>query len=310
MSGRPVATLVILVVVPAVLNAQTAGEKYKSVRVLNDIPASRIIEVMSVIAGSLGVTCAHCHESEFESDAKPMKQKARDMLRLTKDVDATFGGKGMITCNTCHQGKPVPPSFAPVEQAGWVRPKTAPVTATLPTVQQVLDRYVEALGGLERVQQVSKRTVTGKVTRDNGRTPPASGTFTLFQELPGTARFETEFSFPPEARSELLAEFLRARRARDLSARARVVGRGTIGSRPTVILEISAPADGLGYRLHFDEADGLLVAREAEKPTPVGLLQERAEISDYRDVGGIKQPFRFEWLRADYHVTFELETVK
>ena len=95
-----------------------------------------------------------------------------------------------------------------------------------------------------------------------------------------------------------------------MTARARVVGRGTIRSRPTIIVEISSPPDGRSYRLHFDETDGLLVAREAEKPTPVGLLQDRHEISDYRDVGGIKQPFRFEWLRADYHVTFEVETVK
>jgi hypothetical protein len=26
--------------------------------------------------------------------------------------------------------------------------------------------------------------------------------------------------------------------------------------------------------------------------------------------GGIKQPLRIAWLRADYHVTFEIESVK
>jgi len=181
---------------------QRAGERYKSVRVLTEAPASQMIEMMSVIAGSLGVTCAHCHETDFASDAKPMKDTAREMIRLTATTDAAFGGRGVITCNTCHQGHATPPAVAGVEQAGWMRaPAAAPPAKPLPTADQVFAKYVAAVGGAAAIDKVSSRTVAGTVTRDNGRTGPMSGTFTLTQTLPGSAQIETVFSFPPEPKA-------------------------------------------------------------------------------------------------------------
>src|SRR5687768_18320659 len=35
---------------------------------------SQLIPIMTVMANSLGVTCAHCHEPAWESDAKPAKE--------------------------------------------------------------------------------------------------------------------------------------------------------------------------------------------------------------------------------------------
>ena len=64
------------------LAAQTAGERYKSVRVLTDMPASQMIPTMAFISNSLGVTCLHCHTDVYESDEKPMKQKAREMITM------------------------------------------------------------------------------------------------------------------------------------------------------------------------------------------------------------------------------------
>lgn len=140
---------------PAPASSQRAGDRYQSVRVLNDAPASQMIEMMSTIAGSLGVTCAHCHEADFASDAKPMTRKAREMILITRNVDTSFGGKGLITCNTCHQGKAIPPSFAPVEQAAWMRTgSVAEADVPLPTAAQVFDRYVDAVGGMQQLRRV------------------------------------------------------------------------------------------------------------------------------------------------------------
>ena len=74
--------------------AQTAGERYKSIQVLKDIPAAQVIPTMAVIAGSLGVTCSHCHRAEFVSDENPNKAKARQMIEMTRRVDKEFGGRG------------------------------------------------------------------------------------------------------------------------------------------------------------------------------------------------------------------------
>jgi Photosynthetic reaction centre cytochrome C subunit len=286
--------------------AQTAGEKYKSVRELREIPASQMIEVMSVIAGSLGVTCAHCHTAEWESDEKPMKEKARGMIRLTRSVDSAFGGSNAVTCNTCHQGHAVPPRVADLEWAGWRR--KPPTPSSLPTVDSVFDRYLAALGGRERLAAKTSRVAEGAVTRDNGRTPAASGTFVLRQALPREARVETTFSYPPEAEAELIADFFRARRLRDLYPKATVTGRETLRGRDVFVVEATT-ASGRDHRLYFDVASGLLLRRYAEKPTPLGLLPESHHFDDYREVGGITEPFLIDWSRADYHVTFRLKTV-
>lgn len=287
---------------------QTAGEKYKSVRELREIPASQMIEVMSVIAGSLGVTCAHCHAPDWESDEKPMKETARGMIRLTRTVDAAFGGAGKITCNTCHQGHAVPPRVAAVEWAGWRRKPPAPAPASLPTVDSVFDRYLAALGGRERLAGTAARVAEGTVTRDNGRTPAASGTFVLRQALPRDARVETTFSYPPEAEAELIADFFRGRRLRDLYPRAVVTGRESLRGRDVFVVDATT-ASGREHRLYFDAGSGLLLRRYAEKATPLGLLPESHDFDDYRQLGGVTEPFLIDWSRADYHVTFRLTTV-
>lgn len=81
----------------------------KNIRVLHGLPTSQLIPVMAVMANSLGVTCAHCHTSEWESDDKPPKEAARRMIRMTLDANRVFyEAKTVITCNTCHRGATEP----------------------------------------------------------------------------------------------------------------------------------------------------------------------------------------------------------
>lgn len=87
-------------------------------------------KIMDGIAGSLGVHCSFCHvqnpqthHMDFASDAKPDKNMARIMMRMTEtinteylpqihDPDAMPEDKH-VTCGTCHQGHQMPPHFVP-----------------------------------------------------------------------------------------------------------------------------------------------------------------------------------------------------
>lgn len=40
---------------------QTAGQKYKNIRVLKDIPADQLIPSVQFITAALGVECGFCH---------------------------------------------------------------------------------------------------------------------------------------------------------------------------------------------------------------------------------------------------------
>src|SRR5947209_10214935 len=89
--------------------AQTAAETYKNVVVLKDAPANQWGATMALISGSLGVGCTHCHDQALESDAKPAKTTARNMIRMVQEINArSFGGRAVVTCNTCHQGNARP----------------------------------------------------------------------------------------------------------------------------------------------------------------------------------------------------------
>jgi tetratricopeptide (TPR) repeat protein len=80
-------------------------------------PPPEPVPPMDVIAASLGVTCAHCHErGDFRSDANPKKAVARQMIEMTRDINARIraatgkvaGQAARVECITCHKGVPVP----------------------------------------------------------------------------------------------------------------------------------------------------------------------------------------------------------
>src|SRR5205823_10802652 len=80
-------------------------ETKKNIKVLKGMPTSQLIPVMAFMSNSLGVTCAHCHTKEWESDEIEAKDAARGMIAMVRDINERhFAGEQAITCNSCHQG--------------------------------------------------------------------------------------------------------------------------------------------------------------------------------------------------------------
>jgi hypothetical protein len=98
---------------------KTAGEVYKNIQVLKDMPAPHLIEVMHAFKDALGVKCSFCHvEGAFEKDDKPEKQTARKMLIMAMGINKdNFGGEHRVTCWTCHRGSTEPESKPPAAPA-------------------------------------------------------------------------------------------------------------------------------------------------------------------------------------------------
>ena len=82
-----------------------------------NIPREELIAHMRSFNRALGVRCDFCHvpiagsadEFDFPSDAKPAKDAARVMIRMTNDINNDYVAKieGMYTtvsCWTCHRG--------------------------------------------------------------------------------------------------------------------------------------------------------------------------------------------------------------
>ena len=85
---------------------QTAGERFKNVKVMKDLPASQFLDSMDNFSMSLGKKCDFCHvQGKMDVDEKKEKNTARKMIEMTHNINAqNFDGKNEIRCYTCHKG--------------------------------------------------------------------------------------------------------------------------------------------------------------------------------------------------------------
>jgi|GEM_PF-1656402 len=98
-----------------------AGNIFKNVQVLKDLPEQQFWETMSFFTDSLGVNCERCHETPFEADKKPEKIKARQMIRMVLDLNARyFDGTRKVTCNSCHRGTTIPLDEPSLDAHRWM----------------------------------------------------------------------------------------------------------------------------------------------------------------------------------------------
>ena len=101
---------------------KTAGEVYKNIQVLKDMPAPHLMEVMHAFKDALGVKCSFCHvEGAFDRDDKPEKQTARKMFKMVEDINSNYISKidssgAPVTCGTCHRGHLGPEPFVPAPE--------------------------------------------------------------------------------------------------------------------------------------------------------------------------------------------------
>jgi len=97
--------------------------KAKNLKILpKGISKEQLDSVMNSFKDALGVKCGHCHapqkdnprKMDFASDAKPEKDVARKMMRMTARINKKYfrhsEGEAMIQvqCKTCHRGNTEP----------------------------------------------------------------------------------------------------------------------------------------------------------------------------------------------------------
>ena len=97
---------------------EPAGQVFKNIQVLKEMPAGRLLSVMEMgYSRSLGTNCTHCHTPEnWELDAQPAKQVAREMIQmmgvintqLLKNVKNLKSTNPLVNCTTCHRGETKP----------------------------------------------------------------------------------------------------------------------------------------------------------------------------------------------------------
>ena len=126
--GKTLATIMLMVFAALPAPGQESWswpEKPSNLQVLpKDWPGTRLRPVMIGFTRALGVRCSYCHKGEegkplstydFASDDNPNKNRAREMLRMLKDIDdhlkkidSSGDQRVNMWCHTCHHGRPRP----------------------------------------------------------------------------------------------------------------------------------------------------------------------------------------------------------
>ncbi len=97
---------------------EPAENVFKNIQTLKGVPAGRMLAIMEFgYARSLGVNCTHCHTPDkWESEDKPQKQIARDMVAMSATINGTLlktiknlkSESPIVNCTTCHRGETKP----------------------------------------------------------------------------------------------------------------------------------------------------------------------------------------------------------
>jgi len=340
----------------AAANAQPASQKtllaedvFKNIQVLKGIPVGEFMDVMGFFSAALGSNCVHCHVDEslthwekFAEDV-PRKRMARQMVLMMNAINKNnFGGRKVMTCYSCHRGDIRPegvPSLLtqyslPIEDPNKV--EIVPEAPTTPSADEILDKYVQALGGARRLAGLT--SFTGKGTYEgydsyeqkvpfevfakapNQRTTIAhtqSGdTTTIFDGRAGwVAAVDKPVTLLPLSSGDLDGARLEA----DLSFPGRIkqtLSQWRVGFPVTTIedrlvrIVQGTGASGTRVKLFFDAESGLLVRVVRYSNTVVGIVPTQIDYSDYREVAGIKMPFHWTVTWTDGKSTIDLSDVQ
>ena len=327
-----------------------AEEVFKNIQVLKGIPVDQFMGTMGFFSSSLGLNCTDCHSYDSGGDwAKyaddtPLKRRARLMVTMMQKInEENFGGRQMVTCNTCHRGVTNPSVMPSIDQLYGTPPPDEPGDPIVqaqgqPTAESIIDKYIAAVGGAQRVAAFTSFTGTGTYRGydDSEETPleiaatsngqyytaahPASGPhITTFDgRAAWYAAPPTDRPFPLIALTGLEMDGIRLQAQLFFPAQVKGAlrnlrsGFGTeINDRPVNVIQGNLGMGGVAT-LCFDAQTGLLVRMLRYGPSPVGRIVTRVDYSDYRDVGntGVKMPFKWTMSWLDGRNVYSLMSVQ
>jgi len=213
-------------------------------------------------------------------------------------------------------------------------PGLAAPQGAAPGVDQILDRYVQAIGGKDAIEKVTSRTMKGTLENsDDGSTSPAE----VFAKAPdkylsvvnlgeagqmmecwtGSAGWGKdpdsgvhEMSKSDSVFAKRDYDFYRETRLKELFPKMAYTGKMKVDDRDAYIVEATA-ADGSTEKLYFDAESGLLVRRDFERVTiDDGIVLWEVDYDDYKDVDGLKLPTTVRRKTPDFALTYRFTEIK
>jgi hypothetical protein len=293
----------------------------------------------------LTVCCGDCHTGAGTSNPKweddpPKKRTARRMVQMVAEINrVNFNGRQVVTCWTCHRGSERPMTTPPLDKMygePTIEPPDVIRTATSgePTIDQIFDKYIQAIGGAARLASLTSYVAKGTampygdpdvyqaevyakapnqlativhqqegdmVRTFDGRQGYFILPLTVVEEYPWTgganegAKLDAALAFPGQIRQAL--------------TNWRVGFSTTVNGTEVRMVQGTGPSGLLGT-FYFDKESGLLVRMVRYVNSAVGRVPTQIDYSDYRDVAGVKMPFKWSYAWVSGREEFSLTDIQ
>jgi hypothetical protein len=334
---------------PAAARQPMAEEVFKNIQVMKGVPADQFLASMGFISNATASNCTYCHLGqgggagwdEYQKDT-PKKTMARRMITMVKGINETyFGGKQVVTCMSCHNQQNRP-SASPNLSLYYSLPTTdEPVEITKQTVgspsaDEVLNKYVMAIGGAQRVAALTSFVAKGK---ELGYGDAEAVPLEIYAKAPnqrveivhtGSGDLTTTFdgrngymavpsAYTPLPNRDLNGAELEGRRFDAMWGFPAQIKQSltnwqgafptTIGDKDVSVIQGSLPG-GFPVKLYFDDETGLLLRQIRYIEAGLGRATWQIDYSDYRDVSGVKMPFKWTLYWQSGKNEVELDTIQ
>ena len=327
---------------------QMAEDVFRNIQVLKGIPVKEFMNTMGFFSASTGLNCIDCHSPQSEDLAgyaidTPRKQTARRMVLMVRQLnDTQFGGRRLVTCYTCHRANDraeAVPSLLDQYSIAEDDPNRVEIitgpSARKVSADAIFDKYIQALGGAAKLAALTSFTGRGtyegydslseqvpvdiyarapnqlttvvhtqsgdSVTTFNGTSGWVAAADKLMRVLPLVggdlegAQMDAILSFPAGLKQ-------------DFQWRTGFPA-VTIDDHRAEVIQ-SAARGAAGAKLYFDTQTGLLLRQVRFVDTAVGVIPTQVDYSDYRDVAGVKVPFKRVITWTDGRSTIQLNQVQ
>jgi hypothetical protein len=183
-----------------------AEQEFKNVQVLKGITVDDFLGTMGVMSAALGYDCSECHVGagtvtvDWAADT-PNKIMARTMVTMMRTINKTnFGGRQMVTCWSCHRGRDRPLTTPTLDNVyGPVQQEMDDTLTQQPgqlSVDEILGKYYQAIGGKDKVAALKSFTAKGKSVGFGGF--GGGGQVQIFAKFPNQRATIMDFPASPD----------------------------------------------------------------------------------------------------------------
>ncbi|HTP67729.1 MAG TPA: c-type cytochrome [Dongiaceae bacterium] len=318
---------------------KTAAQQFKNIQVLKDIPAEQLIPTMQFITASLGVECDFCHvEHQMDKDDKKEKGFAREMMKMQFAIDKTnFKGDLEVTCYTCHRGSahpvgtPVLISDPNAKRPAPHRHDDAPEAhPNLPSADQILDKYLAAVGGADALAKIKTRVQKGTIDAMGMQSPievyaeapdrrvsvthvNGGSSVTAYNGQAGWLSIPGGFHRMSTAEREsanIDAQMYFPAKVREMYREFQVRPGEEIDGRQTYLVSAAATPGHPAIRMYFDQESGLLLRLIRYTETALGRNPAQVDYAEYKEANGVKIPYRWTLARPNGAFTIHIDSAQ